>query len=102
MKYVISVKRIKDCLGKPINTENQHYEYASLDMYAGGYSTYSPVFDNYRPHAIEFKNIKKALEWWEANKEHIGCLEYYDLSTLAVRKEIVLYKALQFLNTMNV
>lgn len=91
MEYLLSMKRIKDYGGNLFDTEKQHYEYASYDIYASSRSTGYPVFDDYRPHAIEFKSVWEAIEWRNVNKRYISSLCRYDLSTLAVRKEIVHY-----------
>lgn len=94
MKYVISIKRTRNYLGAPLKNEEQYYEYAGIDRYAGSYSTNYPMFSRYRPHAVEFESVDKALEWWDDSKEfltqhYLG--HDYDWSTLGIRKECVTY-----------
>lgn len=95
MKYVISIKRTRNYLGAPLKNEEQYYEYASIDRYAGSFSTNYPTFDEYRPHAVEFESVDKALEWWTINKKFLTQPyvegHNYDLSTLAIREEHVSY-----------
>lgn len=95
MGYLLSIKRICDLFGEQLNARNQHYEYASYDIYASSKSTGEPVFDHYRPHAIEFKSIFEVIKWWDINKRYISDLYCYDLSTLAVRKEIIHYSVVR-------
>jgi len=86
--YVISVKRIRTYLGDALRPEEQYFEYAGNDNYAGSFSTGYPVFLN-EMHAERFKTEADAEEWWNKNKRHLVSRlspEDYDLSTLAIRK----------------
>ena len=104
MKYVISIKRTRSYIGAPLKNEEQYYEYASIDRYAGSFSTNYPIFSRNRSHAVEFGSVDEALEWWNTGKEFLTqhYLEghNYDLSTLAIREEHVSYSLKRKLTVM--
>lgn len=86
--YVISVKRVKTYSGDVLKPEEQYFEYAGLDNYAGSFSSGYPVF-LYETHAERFKTVEDAEKWWNSNKKYLLSRlreDNYDINTLAIRK----------------
>lgn len=87
--YVISIKRIKDYQGKPLETPE--WEYAGYDRYSGSMSTGYPCFTNYLGYAEKFKSAEAAKEtlpkWIKDFMYPTKSLDNaYDWSSLAIRK----------------
>ena len=87
--YVISIKRIKDYQGKPLETPE--WEYAGYDRYSGSMSTGYPCFTSYIGHASTFKSVNDAKEilpkWIKDFMYPTHTLnDSYDWSSLAIRK----------------
>lgn len=93
--YVISVKRIKDYKGEPIEGE---FNYAGHDTHAGTMSTGYPIFCSWIGNADRFSSVEEAKKWWEENSKHLVGLNvsHYDMSTLAIRK--IVYKTVEKLD----
>jgi hypothetical protein len=91
-QYVISIKRIKNYKGEPIEGE---FNYAGLDTHAGSLSTGYPIFCSWVANAERFSSVEEAKKWWETNSKHMLGLNvsHYDMSTLAIRK--IIYKTFE-------
>lgn len=56
IKYVLSIKRVKDIFGKEM--DEPEWEYASYDNFSGPMSSGYPIFADFN-HAISFQTPKK-------------------------------------------
>lgn len=90
-QYVISVKRIKNYCGEPVN----EFVYAGHDTHAGSMSTGYPIFCSWVGDADRFSSVEEAKNWWEKNSKDLLSFsgDTHDLSTLAIRK--VIYKTIE-------
>lgn len=84
LKYVLSIKRVKDIFGKEMIVPK--WEYASYDNFSGPMSSGYPIFADLS-HAISFPTPEAAEEWFKNNSQYIN-LSSYGIPTLAVRKLI--------------
>ena len=91
-KFVISIKRIKSYgTNETLPDNEQYWEYAAYDRYAGSFSTGYPCF-GFEWHAESFQSVEEAEKWWNANEEYMfdgyNKKSCYDISTLAIRERI--------------
>lgn len=84
LKYVLSIKRVKDIFGEEMI--DPEWEYATYDNFSGSMSSGYPIFAGFS-HAISFPTTEAAEKWFKENSQYIN-LSSYDKSTLAVRKLI--------------
>lgn len=86
--YVVSLKRVVNCLGEQLKDEEQYFEYFQYDNYAGVHSTGYPCFGSLT-HAKKFNSVEEAKETFERNLKDLKLTENianFDVYTLAVRK----------------
>ena len=90
-QYVISVKRIKNYCGEPVDD----FVYAGLDNHSGSMSTGYPIFCSWVGDATRFSSVEEAKNWWEKNSKHLLSFsgDTHDFSTLAIRK--IIYKTVE-------
>ena len=86
-KYVISIKAAKDVIGRPC----EEWRYAGIDC-RSDYPCW--VYSEY--DCKKFTSIQSAEEWFNTNKKYLFGSYYdrfkLDISTLAIRKVIVIYQ----------
>lgn len=85
--YVISIKARKNVIGKPC----EQWRYAGIDNSSGYPDWY------FSDHNCKyFENVESAENWFNAHKQYLFDAHYnrydFDISTLAIRKVIVIYE----------
>lgn len=84
-KYVISVKKTRDCFGRPLAQEEQYWDYAQYVR--GDYPAYKMCFGG-EQFAVKFDCAKEAKEWYIKAKPYLKKDKVHDWSTLAIRRMI--------------
>jgi hypothetical protein len=90
--YVISIKKVKDYKSNILSEKDQYYEYLGFDPLSG-----FPDFAgfNINPCCKTFTSIENAIKYFDEVKKclrEVINFDWYDLSTLGIRKRIITYK----------
>ena len=91
--YVISVRRTKDYLDRPLDKNKQYYEYAGYDDHAGSFSSGMPSWDN-EFYCKIFSSVDNAKTYWLTNSQYLFD-DRHDWTTLAIRERTVVYKTIE-------
>lgn len=88
-KYLLAIKRLYNYSYPPVrlSPDEQYYQYAQYDNYAGSFSTGYPVFGDIC-HAIRFPSIADAEKWLSENQRDLHLRSHeYDFSSLCILEE---------------